>query len=69
MMARALQYRIVKAADSGPLVVIDSPLGNGQELRPDATRRLAEALLRIAAEADARDMGDGYAALTGKTEF
>lgn len=68
-MNRILEYRIVRAADGKPLVSLESPLGLGQELRPDALRMLAEKMRQIADEADARDMGRGYLPLRSKTEF
>lgn len=68
-MNRKLEYRIVRAADGRPLITLESPLGNGQEIRPDAARRLAAALLAIADEADAKDMGCAYHAVHGTTEF
>jgi hypothetical protein len=68
-MKRLLEYRITRAADGRPLVQLDSPMGNGQEIRPDALRRLAAELSQIADEAEAKSMGRGYIASTGKTEY
>jgi hypothetical protein len=31
-----LEYRLIQDRHKKPLVVIDSPLGNGQEIYPDA---------------------------------
>lgn len=68
-MKRLLEYRIVRAADDMPLVVLESSIGNGHEIRPDALRALATHLLAIADEAAARDMGRGYRDLKGKVEY
>lgn len=68
-MLRSLEYRIVRAADGRPLVTLESPLGNGQEIRPDALRVLANHLLAIAGEADARNMGRAYLAARGKVDY
>jgi hypothetical protein len=59
-MLRFLDYRIVRAADDMPLAILESSLGNGHEIRPDALRALATRLLAIADEAEGRDMGRGY---------
>lgn len=40
--------------------MLESPLGNGQEIYPDALRQLAAELVKVADEAEARDMGKGY---------
>jgi hypothetical protein len=67
--SRSLEYRIVQAADGKPLIGIDSPLGNGQEIRPQSLRVLAKHLLAIADEADARDMRRGFFPVKSKVEF
>lgn len=59
-MKRKIEYTICRTSVGTPLVILESPLGNGQELRPDALRRLATAMVTIADEADAADMGRGY---------
>ena len=56
---RELEYKITKAADGGPLVELRSPMGNGQEIRPDALRSLASRLEAIAEEADAWSKAKG----------
>ncbi len=55
-----LAYRLVQDRHKKPLVTIETGLGNGQELYPDALRRLAATLLQIADEAETRDMGKHY---------
>lgn len=52
---RTLCYKLCKDRNKQPLVVLESPLGNGQEISPDALRRLAECLNRIAEEAEKVD--------------
>ena len=47
-----LAYKLSKDTRKRPLVVLESPLGNGQEIIPDDLRRLAVCLARIADEAD-----------------
>jgi hypothetical protein len=59
-MPRTLECTLCRAADKGPLVVLHSPLGNGQEIRPEALRYLAAELAKIADLADAKDMGRDY---------
>lgn len=66
---RKLEYRLIQDRDRKPLVMLDSPLGNGQEIYPDSLRRLAAELLKIADEADALDMGKGYRPAQKTTQF
>ena len=68
-MAKTLEYRIVKAADGRALAILESSLGNGHEIRPDALRSLSAALLRIADEADAKNMGRGYVQTKSQTTY
>jgi hypothetical protein len=68
-MKQPLEYRIVKTYDDKPLVVLESPLGNGQEIRPASLRALAAALIAIADEADRKPMGRGYMPTKAKTEY
>ena len=49
----SLEYRLVQDRHKKPLVMIESALGNGQEIYPDTLRSLAAALIKIAAEAEA----------------
>lgn len=51
-LLRDLEYRVVRDRFNQPLVVLESPLGNGQEIRPDSLRRLAAMLSNIADQAD-----------------
>ena len=55
-----LEYRLIQDRHRKPLVMIDSSLGNGLEIYPETLRQLAAELVRIADEAEARDMGKGY---------
>ena len=66
---RELKYTLCRDRHGQPLVKLDSPLGNGQEICPDSLRRLAAVLASIAAEADVKDMGKAYAPATKSTEF
>jgi hypothetical protein len=49
--------------------MLESPLGNGQEIYPETLRRLAAELVKIADEADERDMGKGYFPARRTTQF
>ncbi|AXK38522.1 hypothetical protein [Crenobacter cavernae] len=66
---RELKYTICRDRHGHPLVMLNSPLGNGQEIVPDSLRRLAAALVVIAGEAEAKDMGNGYMPASKSTEF
>jgi len=46
----SLEYRLVQDRHKKPLVMIESALGNGQEIYPDTLRSLAAALTKIADE-------------------
>lgn len=50
-------------------MTIEPPLGNGQEVHPDVLRALANHLLTIAGDVDARDMDRGYLAAKGKVDY
>jgi hypothetical protein len=54
-MKRTLEYRLVRTRNNTPLVTLDSPLGNGQEIEPAGLRALAAALVKIATEAEGQD--------------
>lgn len=56
-MKLTLTYTLCRTRQNAPLVTLDSPLGNGQELEPAALRALAKALLDIASEAEQQDLG------------
>lgn len=64
-----LEYRLIQDRHQWPLVVLQSPLGNGQEIFPDSLRRLAAEFSRIADEAEARDMGKRYFPINKTTQF
>ncbi len=64
-----LEYRLLQDRHKKPLVVIESALGSGQEIYPDALRSLAAALIKIAAESEARDMGKGYSPVRNRVSF
>lgn len=66
---RELKYTLCQDRHGQPLVMLDSPLGNGQEISPDSLRRLSAALVSIAAEAEVKDMGKFYMPATKSTEF
>lgn len=66
---RELEYRLIQDRDKKPLVMLESPLGNGQEIYPESLRRLAAELAKIADEAEARDMGKGYFPAREITQF
>jgi len=68
-MPRVLEYTLCRAADHEPLVVLQSPLGHGQEIRPAALRALAAELTKIADMADAKDMGCGYMPVNATTTY
>ena len=65
----SLEYRLVQDRHKKPLVMIESALGNGQEIYPDTLRSLAAALTKIADEAEARDMVKGYIPSRETTRF
>lgn len=68
-MKRKLEYTLCRTHDDAPMVTLDSPLGNGQEVTPAALRALAAALLDIAEEAEQRDLGKHYRARKGSVDF
>ena len=65
----SLEYRLVQDRHKKPLVMIESALGNGQEIYPDTLRSLAAALAKIADEAEVREMGKGYIPSRETTRF
>jgi hypothetical protein len=66
---RTLTYTLCRTRENAPLVTLDSPLGNGQEIEPAALRALANALLDIAAEAEQQDLGEHYRARKGTIDL
>lgn len=60
MTAKTLAYTLCQDRHGQPLITLDSPLGNGQEIHPDDLRVLGQALLNIADLAEKKDMGKAY---------
>jgi hypothetical protein len=56
-MRHTLEYTLCRTHRGTPLVTLDSPLGNGQEIKPDTLRALALALLDVAAQAEQQEPG------------
>jgi hypothetical protein len=54
---KRLEYRLCKDRHGAPLVTLDSPMGNGQDISPANLRALANALLKVADEADQTKLG------------
>ena len=54
-MYRTLEYTLCRTHRGTPLVTLDSPLGNGQEIKPDVLRVLAHALLDVATQAEQQE--------------
>lgn len=69
MTMRELKYTLCRDLHGQPLVSLDSPLGNGQDISPDSLRRLAAALTKIADEADANGSGRNNMLSHRSTEF
>ena len=65
----SLEYRLVQDRHKKPLVMIESALGNGQEIYPDTLRSLAAALAKIADEAEVSEMGKGNIPSRETTRF
>jgi hypothetical protein len=51
-----LTYTITKDRHGQPLVTLESPMGNGQDINPAALRDLASLLTRIADQAEQADL-------------
>lgn len=64
-----MEYRLIQDRHKKPLVMLETSLGNGQEIYPNELRRLAAAFLKIADEAEARDMGQAYCPARETTRF
>ncbi|WP_018608166.1 hypothetical protein [Uliginosibacterium gangwonense] len=58
MIVRKLEYRLIQDRHQESLVMLDSPLGNGQEIYPESLRVLAT-VLKIADEAETGEVGKG----------
>jgi hypothetical protein len=56
-MRQTLEHTLCRTHQGTPLITLDSPLGNGQEIKPDALRALAYALLHVAAQAEQQEPG------------
>jgi hypothetical protein len=59
-MALKLEYTLCRTRHNTPLVTLDSPLRNGQDMDPVGIRALAQALLQIAKEAEQQEMRKYY---------
>ncbi|WP_156125683.1 hypothetical protein [Paraburkholderia kururiensis] len=69
-MRRNLEYTLCRTYQGEPLVTLDSPLGNGQELSPARLEMLAYTLLKIAAEAARHEtVGKHYRNRKGNVQF
>ena len=54
---KQLEYRLCKDRHGDPLVTLDSPIGNGQDIYPANLRALANALLEVADAAERTKLG------------
>ncbi|MDO5947994.1 hypothetical protein [Burkholderia cepacia] len=54
---KQLEYRLCKDRHGAPLVTLDSPMGNGQDISPASLRTLAHALLEVADAAEQTKLG------------
>lgn len=54
---KRLEYRLCKDRNGAPLVTLDSPMGNGQDIYPANLRALANALLEVADAAEQTKLG------------
>ncbi|MGF6877269.1 hypothetical protein [Paraburkholderia sp. MM5477-R1] len=54
-MRQTLEYTLCRTHQGTPLITLDSPLGNGQENKPDTLRALAYALLDVATQAEQQE--------------
>ena len=59
-MMMNLNYTLCKTRANTPLVSIDTALGHGQEFDPSTLRKIAEALNKIADEAEQLPLGRQY---------
>lgn len=59
-MPRTLGYTLCRTYHGTPLVTLDSPMGNGQEINPDTLRALAYALLDVAVQAEQQELGSKH---------
>ncbi len=69
-MKRNLEYTLCRTFRNEPLVTLDSPFGNGQEISPAQLEALAYALLKIVAEAAQHETtGKHYRTRKGNVQF
>jgi len=54
---KQLEYRLCKDRHGAPLVTLDSPMGNGQDISPENLRKLAHALLKVGDAAEQTKLG------------
>ncbi len=54
---KRLEYRLCKDRHGAPLITLDSPMGNGQDISPSNLRKLANALLEVAEAAEQTKLG------------
>ncbi|WP_322047326.1 hypothetical protein [Paraburkholderia sp. J67] len=54
---KRFEYRIFRARDGALRAILDSPLGNGQEISPEELRKLANGLLEIADATERTKLG------------
>ncbi|CAJ6634518.1 Uncharacterised protein [Burkholderia pseudomallei] len=51
-----LEYRLARSENGAPLIILDSPMGSGQDISPTDLRKLADALLTVANEAEQTEL-------------
>lgn len=66
---KRLEYRLCKDRNGAPLVTLDSPMGNGQDISPASLRTLASALLEVADAAERAKLGRYEHWKSGVIEF
>ncbi|QBR04410.1 hypothetical protein [Paraburkholderia pallida] len=66
---KRLEYRLCRDQHGAPLVTLDSPMGNGQDIYPDRLRALAKALLEVADQAELTKLGRHEQWKSGLIEF
>lgn len=54
---KRLEYRLCKDRNGAPLVTLDSPMGNWQDISPANLRALANASLKVADAAERTKLG------------
>lgn len=66
---RTLKYRLGRDRFDKPLVTLESEIGNGREIYPEALRKLAAALIRAADEAEQMPAGRKYREMRKEVEL